>query len=516
MKKTIYIILAAFSLLLMSCYKDLSTTADKIIPDIVITGFPDELNVVYGEEITLQVKAYMGAKTGDQLEYLWEVDIIANDGNPRAEIGTGSTLVYKVNNTPSVRGYLLNVRVTDPETGLQAVRGCWMYVGSSLGEGLLVGYTRPDGTTSEFDIIASPALSYGYTGSSRITRGLFELANGEPFPEKLTCMLHTLESDNAVYNLSRILVGSQNHITAIDPLTFKTREKDAQLFSTKNVTEFGPSILFNWGGYVSSMFINGKSFNHPCNIDNVYAKMPESLDNPLTFTPYNLGYSSLDQGLATIFNEADGHFYSMTVLQVMGGGMSLVDDSKGALTFPTDNAKCLMGGGLKGMRTAFLLKDKNGAYHIVMLEKTNTGVDLSCVDFDGEKIEDAVSIAFCDNGDLLFYATDDTIYSTIISGNITQNRQLSWKAASSDERITRIFQYRQAWYGTGQQDQQDYKFVLPTHRSMLVIVTQNVVTGEGKVYLRGFNVSTGMFTFNGDYGSFGGFGEITAIAPTMK
>lgn len=515
MKKVTHIIVSLFCLVFVSCYKDLSTEADKIIPDIVITGLPEELNVVYGEEITLSVKAYMGAKTGDQLEYLWEVDITANDGNPRAEIGTESTLVYKVNNTPSVMPYLLDVRVTDSETGLQAIKSCKMSVGSSLGEGILVGYTNPDGVTSEFDIIASPQLTYGFTGSARVTRGLYARSNGEPFPEKLTCLNQTLDSDNAVFNEPRILVGSENHVTAIDPLTFTPREKDIQLFSTKNVTSFSPSVMFNWGGYASTMFIGGKCFSHLSNIDNVFAKMPESPENPLNFTPYNVGSAALQQGIAGIFNEIDGKFYAMTVLQVMGGGMAAID-ATGAFSFPTDNAKCLMGGGLRGMRLGFLIKDKNNEYHIVIAEQTNTGPVLSAVDFVGEKIEDAVSIAFCDNADLVFYATDDAIYSTVISGNITQNKKLSWKPASADEKITRILQYKQAWYGTGNQAIANFNFLLPTHRSMLIIVTQNSVTGEGKIYLRGFNVSTGLFTFNGDYGSFGGFGDITAICTTLR
>ena len=194
MKKVTHIIVSLFCLVFVSCYKDLSTEADKIIPDIVITGLPEELNVVYGEEITLSVKAYMGAKTGDQLEYLWEVDITANDGNPRAEIGTESTLVYKVNNTPSVMSYLLDVRVTDPETGLQAIKSCKMSVGSSLGEGILVGYTNPDGVTSEFDIIASPQLTYGFTGSARVTRGDLAVA------QKLQNLVRQIEQAEQICN----------------------------------------------------------------------------------------------------------------------------------------------------------------------------------------------------------------------------------------------------------------------------------------------------------------------------
>ena len=43
----------------------------------------------------------------------------------------------------------------------------------------------------------------------------------------------------------------------------------------------------------------------------------------------------------------------------------------------------------------------------------------------------------------------------------------------------------------------------------------NEKTGEGKIYLRPFNVSTGLFTSKNN-GTYGGFGEITAICPTFR
>ena len=49
----------------------------------------------------------------------------------------------------------------------------------------------------------------------------------------------------------------------------------------------------------------------------------------------------------------------------------------------------------------------------------------------------------------------------------------------------------------------------------IVIFTYNEKTGEGKIYLRPFNVSTGLFTYK-DNGVYGGFGRITAAATTFR
>lgn len=497
------------------CYKDLSTEATKSIPEIVITGLAQEMSVVYGEEIHVAVNAYMGEKSADDFEYLWEIDLSAESSSNRVELGDGPSLDYKVTNTPSSRSYTLSVRVTDPETGLSGYRSCFIHVGSSLGEGLIVAYTLPDGHSSEFDIVASPAVTYGYTGQPRVTRGLYALANGgDPYPEKVTCVLQTMDTQNHVYDSRRILVGSENHVVAIDPLTFTTREKDAQLFSTSTITEFGPSAMFNCSGYTSYILINGTAYAHICSIDNVYAKIPVSADNPIILTPYNVAYNCLDQGRMTVFNESDG-FYRILGYQLNGGGFSSVDVT-GSLDFPLEGARSIMGGCFKEARPAYLIKDRNGLYHVAIMILGTMYDNFYSVPFEGERIEEAVSIAFCDNGDLFYYATPDAIYATLISGNTSMVRKLSWKPDNAGERITSVQQYRQAWYGTGQTYPSDYKFTLPTHRSMLIITTYNDATGEGKFYLRGFNVATGMFTFTGDYGTFSGFGEITAIAPTLR
>ena len=516
MRKSI-LLLAGLLLMAASCFKDQSTEATLSLPDIVVTGLEPTLDVVYGQEVSVSVKAYMGTKTTPDFEYLWEIDLHANKPKDRIELGTEPSLNFKVANTPSSQPYMLSVTVRDPETGLCGIRSCFLHVSSSLGEGLLVAYTRPDGLTSEFDIVASSAITYGFTAEARTTRGLFSLANdGQPFPEKVTALVQTSDTQGAVYDSHRILVGSENHITAIDPLTFKTLEKDSQLFSSTTITEFGPvTALFNCGGYTSYMFVNGVGYGHPCSIDNVYAKLNAPSDKNVRFTPTNVGYAALDQGRFVLFNPNDG-FYQILAYQIMSGLQRVTMASP--LDFSYDGAQCLMGGCLRGMRPAFLIKDQGGVPHVVVMEPSNTAAPDSFYSypFEGEEIDKAVSIAFCDNGDLFYYATADALYATIISGNTTQVRKLSWKPDNEGERITHIQQYRQAWYGTGQIYPSDYGFTLPTHRAMLIITTYNDKTGEGKFYLRGFNVSTGMFTFSGNYGSFGGFGEITAIAPTLR
>ena len=102
MRRRTFAILLSFGLgLLSGCYKDLSTEATLMLPDIVVTGLEPSLDVVYGQEISVSVKAYMGTKTTPDFEYLWEIDLHANKPDDRVELGTEPTLSFKVANTPS-------------------------------------------------------------------------------------------------------------------------------------------------------------------------------------------------------------------------------------------------------------------------------------------------------------------------------------------------------------------------------------------------------------------------------
>ena len=53
------------------------------------------------------------------------------------------------------------------------------------------------------------------------------------------------------------------------------------------------------------------------------------------------------------------------------------------------------------------------------------------------------------------------------------------------------------------------------NRMQMMIVTHNESTGEGKIYLYSFNLSTGLFGQQAN-GTYGGFNEITAITTTLR
>ena len=61
--------------LLFSCYQDLSTTADRELPEIEIIGVPDTLETFFGEEIALRALATLGGEAYDGFAYEWAIDL---------------------------------------------------------------------------------------------------------------------------------------------------------------------------------------------------------------------------------------------------------------------------------------------------------------------------------------------------------------------------------------------------------------------------------------------------------
>ena len=133
---------------------------------------------------------------------------------------------------------------------------------------------------------------------------------------------------------------------------------------------------------------------------------------------------------------------------------------------------------------------------------------------EGNDLDKVVSFASCDNADICYYATSTDIYAILITSGQAIIRHVAFSPQSSGEKITRIVHYKQGWYGVARNDA-SYEFQNRTNRLQILVITYNESTGEGKIYLRPFNLSTGLFTVL-DNGVLTGFGEISAVCPSLR
>jgi len=508
-----FAILAIPLALMLSCYKDLSTEATRELPGIEITGVPDTLDVLFGDEIQLHAVANLGGEEYDGFEYEWAIDFKPGDSKDRMSLSETQDVSYRVANSPNASPYCLSFTATDTQSGLSKTVSCFVFVNSSLGEGVLVAHTRDGGRTSDFDLLANKFVTYGYTSDApRYTRDIFALANEKPLDGKVNALLPVVRTDGTSYNETYILVGTDEHLFALDPLTFTVAKQDGALFNGFKESTFEVHNLINYGQIMTAAQVNGKLWLNICHTNNIfniagYSGIPSDV-----FTPTNVGYSyAVQQSDVAFFNEAEGKFYYMHAQFSGYASFAQVTDPIGA---NLAGGKSLWAGAGREGRCAFLIEDAGGIRHLVFLHPSEKEMIHYALE-SGQWLQDAKYYAFCDNADILFIASDSKVSSVTIMGGSPVYREISWKPESKGEIVTGIKFYTQGWYGTHGFDYNSYTFPLPTNRMQLMIFTYNETTGEGKIYLKPFNVSTGLFTFR-DNGVYGGFGRITAVASTFR
>ena len=470
--------------LLFSCYQDLSTTADKVIPEIEISGIPDSLETYFGEEIALHATVTLGGEAYDGFDYAWAIDLKPGNSRDRIDISETADIAYRVANQPNETPYCLSFTATDRESGLFKTAFCHVFVRSSLGEGILVAHTRDGGETTDFDLLANKYVTYGYTSDvPRYTRDIYQLANGQPVNGKVNAVLPVVRSDGAVYNETLILVGTDEHLLALDPLTFKVAKQDGALFNGYKEPTFEVHNLINYGQIMTAAQINGKLWLNICHTNNIFNIAGYSGIPADVFTPTNVGYA-----------------YAVQQTDPVGADLA--------------GGKSLWAGAGKEGRCAFLIQAADGNRHIVYLHPSENEMIYYPLDAN-QWLTDARYFAFCDNAEILFMASDSKIASIAVIGGSPIFREINWQPDDKAETITGIKFYTQGWYGAHGFDYTSYTFPLATNRMQIIIFTYNENTGEGKIYLRPFNVSTGLFTYK-DNGVYGGFGRITAATTTFR
>ncbi len=506
------ILLLAAALLLNGCFADQSTSATLTVPDIVVEGLAPEMQVLFGQNLTLEASASVTGEPDRALTYLWEMDLTPGKDDNRLVLGEGPTLDYRIACSPSDKPYLLTLTVKDAVSGLSKVTPVLVYVSSTLGEGLLVAHTRDGGAHTELDLVSSKAVTYGSDAEEPVyTRDIYPLANDGPLEGRVNVMTSALMTNGAVYNEPLLLMGSDEHFFALETTTYKKYREDLNLFGDMRDETFKTTAIFTYSGIMAGAVVNDVLYVNIGHTNNVFNKAGYPRVPANVFNARNVGYNKTD-GDIVFFNEAEGNFYYMHGMFSGYAAFSAVSENLGV---PLAGSRAIAAGSGRYSCTAFFIQTPDGKYHLFYLFPN--GPLYSHYEVADDHLDEAVAYAFCDNSDIFFYATPDKVYSVLMTGGTATTTGLSWAPDSPDEKITGIRQYMQAWYGTHQYTlgADSYPFPLATNRLQVLITTYNETTGEGKIYLRPFNVSTGRFTFK-DNGTFSGFGEITALATTFK
>lgn len=508
--------------MMCSCYSDKSTMRTIAYPEIVINPSEkaDTLTVSYGDRLSIRATAIQSGVPDSDLEYLWEMDMAANKTNGRAFLSDTPDVDFTVAQPASDIPYTLSLTVTNRQTGYLKVRHWSIYVTSTLGEGLLVGHTRDGGKTSELDLICSPAVTYGYTSAApHVTRDALGIIGEEKLEGRISAMEYSVLTDMSAstvksYNEPLLSIATDRHFYVVDPTTYTLKRRDGACFMGYTADRYDVDFVKNAGAVSCQVLCNSKLMTVSSLMDNTFAVVSSPMQGGVGFTPKNFCSVTQKQGDVYAFDEVKKVFYTQrcwclhqSALSTMVGSIAPTPD------FLADKTSVACGE-FNGMSGIYILKGKSDDYHAVVLCAVNSR-DAEIYDLTLPEVDKAVSFAFCDNAGIFYYATPDKIYSSLLTSGKFNTRALTWKPDSPAEKITGICQYLQGWYGNHDYDAATYDFVLNTNRLQMIITTYNASTGEGKVYLRPFNVATGMFTYK-DNGVFDGFGEITSVTSTMR
>ena len=509
-----------FSFLILishSCYRDLSTEASTVIPDIEFGNEDTTYNVAFNSVLTIDPKVSQAGRNADDFSYSWEITLDFTN-KERVDAGNEPILTYTVANSPSEEPYYVILYVTDNQTGLETMKSWKFYVSSLLGEGLLVAHTRDDGQTSELDFVASERVTYGFEDKEpRYKRNLYSEYNRAPYSGVINTMCCNTVSVAHANDTQRLLLGSDTELFSID-LAFSV-EKDlvnSELFSFFNESSYKVDHLTNFAAYSTGAIIDNMLYSCAGNMSNIFSAVKFTQEPRNIFTEKNVSFSKENQSYIVVMDCEHNNFYSAHGI-FLGNGFSALTALDVTPTFSISNSEPLAAGSISEIRNSFVIKTDKDEYKLLTFTDDSPTIYTE-YSINAPDIENAVSFAFCENTSIFYYVTPEAIYYNIVAGSSVTTRQIMTFAPDDpNEKITDIIHYQQAWYGMGgNTDSSKYGFSLDTHQTQMLIVTYNETTGEGKIYAKPFNVNSGLFSMTDQGEVYDGFGEITANTPTFR
>ena len=275
MNKIIYILLVVLTGgLVTSCYEDKSKEAGFEIPEVTITADVDDvLEAVYGKELVVKPVIKKGNLENANLSYSWQINLLPGSKD-FLDVGEEAELHYEVANEPSGKAYLLVLKVTDDDEGIDYFKQWDVYVSNSFGEGLLVYNKRNGGETSDFTFVKAPQITYGYNGEVDYTRNIYSIANGSEIDGRVNSVVANMATNGSTYNTSRLVVGTNKSILSLDLVTFRCTMRNDELFLQAPPvydveaisTAIGNALITVIGGKAYGMICNAAyQFNSPMN-----------------------------------------------------------------------------------------------------------------------------------------------------------------------------------------------------------------------------------------------------------
>lgn len=501
--KPITLVIVVFSLMLLSCYDDNSTSAIHDLPEVSIdtTGI-NELSVLQFDRLTVEPKIQISGVTESDLTYKWELNFEPRD-TLFAVVGTEMDLDILVERAPSQpdRPYNLVLTVNDTTTGLDYIMNWPLHVRNNLGEGLIVADTR-DGTSTDLSLIMSPDITTDYDENT-VVHQVYSAVNGGTLNGLIKDMQYVLMfgvptilgiHDDGIYRINR------------EDLTYENMNEGLFFahdgnFESQTLGKINQGTIYVEGGELTGTFLGGsRLFGAP--FDAPYTVPDHVAMNAIPLVPVAINF----------YDEVNGHFAMLPTIQQFG------DNQMQAHPSSTDGP--FNPGNLQNMENLAAGVSSNNDFRHILRDKDTGEVALYLFDgggsdwpntippaptalydmADAPDIDNAIHFAISDNQRVLYYATESKVYAMLYGGSeaIYEERY----EAPVGEEITLLQIYQQANYPGGS----DFHFA--NNRTMIVSTYDG---SNGNVHLIPItNLGVGNFDIL-NTSTFEGFGRVISI-----
>lgn len=537
MKSKFLILIVLLACSLTGCFKDESNTSVEMINPIVIDmgGASTSVSTYLLDTLEIKPVVYKIGTDDARLKYKWEIS--GNDLYPTV-IDTKMSLKALVTVPPSANPYTVTLTVTDEDTGLQSFQLYSVSVLSNMGMGLLVADSR-DGANTDLNLVMAKEFSQSYiTFDEKDTKVLYQIysqVNGAPMEGLVTHMVSTGHYTTPTRTFTAV---TPNHAYRMDPYDYELVLKDNGLFFV-SVPEFNPSYV----GYDDSaaydiMVIGGKIYPRWGRWGNVMYKPDLELTDRSHYN-VRIGTSSIagyTYTALTFYDEDNNRFIrcdgAYTELQLMDqpiepgpfdftnvGDLTAVYMGMGNMVFMSE-----VDSPADFNTTYAVMKSRTGSDHWLLTYLTGDSYDnvpryratgkYKLSDFPG--FPKVVSYECSPIENVLFYATEDKIYSLLLSGNNPQSMERY--TVEPGEKITSIMLWRMTGQGAirfKDSTTEEGYYEGRSGNRMMIVATYNEATGEGKITaIPLINVGSGTLeTDKAFHKVYDGFGRIVCMTP---
>lgn len=518
MKHIIYI-LSFITLLMSACLKDTSTLNMYEVSEIGIdtTGLPIAYTIYQRD--TLKIAPTVSVQNTDKgtLKYKWTLN--AYGGYERL-LGTQEHLSAIINETPSSTPYKLIFTATDSTNNVKAFFTWDITVISLFGDGLIVADTKDEQNTD-----VSLIMAFNFTGaitkdsaSQKIMYNAYSSANGE----KIKGIVNQLNFHRRFSYKDITFMTDQSYLR-INPDSYIKTQGGNELFIIPP-DKLAPNDV--------STVVNNNHRQFLINNGKVYGRYGENQKFGYYFLPSDdKGYKAFrvcgfNTGLGGItYDELNNRFLLVADAASMDRPLINFPATHNEATFDPNNMgnkTCLDMFEGYDQRIISIMKERDQekyyAYQIKRSNPVSGSMGIAVNDLSANPdISNAKFFSTSSSEQVLFYATEDKVYATIVELGVPSTTNLRY-TANSGEKITGmkiIFTSNGKTYIPSTSDPLDWskRTTIGAAQRLVVLSTYNASSKTGKIITIPIEIlGVGGLVTNPDYiRTYEGFGRITAF-----